>query len=249
MEERPANPEQEKTPAEVAGQSGGEVKEVATGSAVQAATVLGEAVSSIPLNVAEKGDKGEETDETSALKEWVELLVRAGVWALLIYVFLFQISVVDGDSMSPSFHPGDRLVIDKVTYRFSPIQRYDVVVFEAIDLGPLNKNRAPKDYIKRVIGLPGETVEIHGGAVWVNGKKLEDEFGLTYPTTTPDASMTRKFVEPEKHYFVLGDNRQWSKDSRVDRGQSLGFVPVKQIKGLVRLRFWPWKNWSWFGRQ
>jgi len=192
-----------------------------------------------------------EEDEQSALKDWIELLVRAGFWALLIYVFIFQISVVDGASMDPTFHHNDRLVIDKLTYRFTSVRRNDVIVFETIDVN--NRPRAPKDYIKRVIGLPGETVEIRGGAVYVDGKKLDENFGLTFPTGTHDPHMKRTFVVPPKHFFVLGDNRDYSKDSRISEvgfgsRQSLGFVPARQIRGLVRLRFWPWNSWTWFGR-
>src|SRR6185312_10238088 len=72
-------------------------------------------------------------DDESLLKEWVGLLCRAGIWALLIYLFIFQVSVVDGPSMYPTFHHGDRLVIDKLTYRFANVGRFDVIVFEAID--------------------------------------------------------------------------------------------------------------------
>jgi signal peptidase I len=188
----------------------------------------------------------EDEDEQSALKEWVGLLVRAGGWALLIYLLIFQVSIVEQESMTPTVLDGDKLVIDKLNYRVSPVSRYDVIVFEAVD--PNKEPRRPRDYIKRVIGLPGETVEIHGGAVWVNGKKLEEKFGPTYGSEREDPRERQTFVVPPHHYFVMGDNRLCSKDSRVQRRQSLGYVSARQIRGLVRLRFWPLKSWKWFGR-
>jgi signal peptidase I len=180
------------------------------------------------------------------LKEWVGLLVRAGIWALLIYLFIFQVSIVEGDSMNPTFHDGDKLVIDKLTYRVVSPGRLDVIVFETVD--PDKKPIRARDYIKRVIGLPGDTVAIHDGGVWINGTKLEDRFGPTYATSVRDREEARTFVVPPGHYFVMGDNRQFSKDSRVQEHQSLGFVDARQIKGLVRLRFWPWRSWTWFSR-
>jgi len=193
-----------------------------------------------------------EDEDRSALKEWVELLVRAGVWALLIYVFLFQISIVDGRSMETTFHHSDRLVIDKLTYRLGEIRRLDVIVFEAIDTR--SATRVPKDYIKRVIGLPGDTVEIHGGSIHVNGQKIEDAFGPTYANRFRDPSFKGVYKVPPKQYFVMGDNREDSKDSRVDDTsfmgrETLGFVPGRQIRGLVRLRFWPSDKWTWFSRK
>lgn len=195
----------------------------------------------------------EQDDGHSALKDWVELLVRAGIWALIIYIFLFQISIVEGESMMPTFRNGDRLVIDKLTYRFGSVHRGDVVVFEAVDVD--KRPRRPKDYIKRVIGLPGETVEIYDGAVWVNGAKVEDSFGPTFTDAFRDPKQKYQFVVPPHQYFVMGDNRDYSKDSRSDPvpghfgRQSLGFVHGRQIRGIVRLRFLPWRDWTWFSRQ
>ena len=189
---------------------------------------------------------GDDDAEQSALKEWVGLLVRAGIWALLIYLFIFQVSIVDGDSMKETFHHGDKLVIDKLTYRVSPVGRFDVIVFETVDA--LKEPRWPRDYIKRVIGLPGETVAIHDGGVWVNGQKLDDRFGPTYTNSAWDGHQAQTFEVPPGYYFVMGDNRGFSKDSRVEGRQSLGYAAAGQIKGLVRLRFWPWRDWTWFRR-
>ena len=192
--------------------------------------------------------------EESLLKEWVGLLVRAGFWALLIYLFIFQVSVVDGPSMLPTFQNGDRLVIDKLTYRFATIQRFDVIVFESIDREKLP--RMSRDYIKRIIGLPGERVEVHGGYVWVREsaggplKKLTEPYDPTYADTLPGFSDGQGFEVPPGHYFVMGDNRGGSKDSRIKglSHETLGFVSINQVKGVVRLRLWPWGRWTWFTR-
>lgn len=196
-------------------------------------------------------EKNNGADAEPALKEWVGLLVRAGFWALLIYLFIFQVSVVSGLSMQPNFVDNDKLLIDKVTYHFSPIKRFDVIVFEAVDWDkpPWQAN----DYIKRVIGLPGEKVVIRNGEIWITGPagtgKLEEQQFATRKLTRQNnarelgpAGLT--FVVPPGHYFVMGDNR-YSHDSR---SEGLGFVPEGQIKGLVRLRWWPWPRRVWFNR-
>jgi len=200
-----------------------------------------EEVTQAPKNTAR------DEDDESLLKEWVGLLIRAAIWALLIYLFIFQVSVVDGPSMYPTFHHGDRLVIDKLTYRFSKVSQFDVIVFEAIDHD--KSPRMTRDYIKRVIGLPGDTVAIHGGYVWVNGTKIEESFDPTRADTLPGFNEGQAFVVPPGYYFVMGDNRGQSKDSRVSLGgDTLGMVPGNQIKGIVRLRLWPWDRRKWFSR-
>jgi signal peptidase I len=201
---------------------------------------------------------GKDEEEEPLLKEWVGLLVRAGFWALLIYLFVFQVSLVDGSSMEPTFDNGDRLVIDKLTYRFTNPTRYDIIVFETIDRD--KQPRMARDYIKRVIGLPGEIVEFRSGAVWIKhsphgeAERLKEPFGLT--DADPIDGRPQSFLIPPGYYLVLGDNRGGSKDSRVKpaggypypRFESLGLVPVGQIKGVVRMRLWPFKRWTWFSR-
>jgi signal peptidase I len=178
-------------------------------------------------------------------KEWIELLVRAAMWALVIYLFIFQTSIVNGLSMSHSFQNEDKLVIDKLTYVFSPIRRHDVIVFEAIDLSAALKDRKPQDYLKRVIGLPGERVVIRRNKVEINGQVLKEVYLDLDQKTEIVTGGKDTFVVPEGHYFVLGDNRKASKDSRF---AEIGFVPVGQIRGLVRVRWWPWESFGWVER-
>ena len=112
---------------------------------------------------AEEGKRDQKPDAAdSALKEWAGLLIRAGVWAILIYQFIFQVSVVRGQSMQPNFHEGDKLLIDKLTYRFSNPRPGDVVVFEAM-VKERNGRYVHRDYIKRVIAGPDSVVKIYGG--------------------------------------------------------------------------------------
>ncbi len=181
--------------------------------------------------------------ELSAIQEWFELIGRAGFWALVLYLFVFQVSVVEGPSMQPNFQTADRLVIDKLTFKFTSIRRFDVIVFQAVENSRYQPNHESKDYIKRVIGLPGEHVRLKGNSAYINGTVLAETFefdkGFCY-YGLPD-----EFVVPPKHYFVMGDNRGDSKDSR---SPALGFVPESQIRGLARLRFMPLNRWTWFAR-
>jgi signal peptidase I len=144
--------------------------------------------------------------------------------------------------MHPTFHNNDKLVIDKLTYRFSSIRRFDVVVFETVDLDKPVIQRHVRDYIKRVVGLPGEKVTIRYGRVEIEGRPLREDFLPSSQSTQPQET----FVVPEGHYFVMGDNRLGSHDSR---SAGMGFVPAGQIKGLVRVRWWPWERAGWLSRE
>lgn len=160
-----------------------------------------------------------ETIEVAAISLAVVLVVRN----LLIQPFF-----VDGDSMVPNFHDGDYLLIDELTYRFREPERGEVIVFRP----PQNVNNY---YIKRIIGLPGETVEIQNGVISISNEKEPQGFSLEENylhnlKTAGDVTVELKAGE----YFVLGDNRYASYDSR-----QWGILPQKNIVGLVRLRVWP----------
>ena len=151
-------------------------------------------------------------------------VAKVVVAILLIWHFVAHPSVVKGQSMEPTFHNDDRLMVDLLTYRFTGIERGDIVVLK-------NPSKPNEDFIKRVIGLPGESVEIVNGEVRINGIALDEP----YLKSLERRSFKRATVPPA-HYFVLGDNRGLSKDSR---DPSVAWIPEDYIRGKIRLRFWP----------
>ncbi|HEY8486098.1 MAG TPA: signal peptidase I [Limnochordales bacterium] len=156
--------------------------------------------------------------------ETFKTLVGAAVLALLIMTFVARAFTVDGPSMLPTLHDGERLMVDKLSYRFREPQRGEIVVFRY----PANPR---EHFIKRVIGLPGDVVEIRGGHVYVNGVALEEPY-LTSPTWGQFGPVR----VPAGRYFVLGDNRNNSEDSRYPQ---VGFVPRALLEGRALWRFWP----------
>ncbi len=157
------------------------------------------------------------------LREIVETVLPAILIAVLINVFVGQATRVEGQSMEPNLYSDQRLVVEKVSYRFHGPQRFDIVVLEMPSQGD-------ELLIKRVIGLPGETVEIKEGQVYVNGEPLEEPF--TAEQTQP--GHYGQVTVPPLHVYVLGDNRDRSNDSR-----SFGPVPISSIVGRAWLSYWP----------
>lgn len=138
-----------------------------------------------------------------------------------IHVFVIQVSIVRGNSMEPALHDGDRLVVDRVTYNLASVGRGDVVV--------LRYPRNPDvDFVKRVVAVPGDRVAMRAGVLFVNGETADD-YGCI-----PDRESMDEIVVPQREFFVLGDNRPISCDSR-----EFGLVAEHLIKGRVRARFWP----------
>lgn len=168
-----------------------------------------------------------------AWREYAETIVGAVIMALLIMTFVARAFTVDGPSMMPTLHHGERLLVDKLTYRFAEPQRGDIVVF-----------RYPSDprqhFIKRLIGLPGDTVEVRDGRVLVNGVALEENYVLQ-----PPLGRYGPRTVPEGAYFVLGDNRNNSEDSRDPR---VGFVPRDHLVGRALWRYWPPRRMLVFAR-
>lgn len=155
-------------------------------------------------------------------RPFVSVTVRGTLALLLLYGLLFNFSVVRGSSMSPSIFDGDRILIDHFSYLFSEVRRGDIVVMQY----PLD----PKlDYIKRVVGVPGDVVLIEKGQVFVNGTRLQEDY-----VDVPDLRGRVHTVVSPEHFFVLGDNRCHSSDSR-----EFGQVPAKNLLGKVDLRVWP----------
>jgi len=149
-------------------------------------------------------------------------LVAGGAVMLILHLFVVQVSIVKGHSMEPSLHDGDRLVVDRITYAMAEVDRFDLIV--------LRYPRDPSiDFVKRVVALPGEVVAIADGELFVNGEPV----GMPCRVVHDHAEMAPVQVPPDA-YFVLGDNRPISCDSR-----SFGLVPEELIRGRVRVRFWP----------
>ena len=153
------------------------------------------------------------------------LIVIAAMFLIIKYVG--QRTVVMGHSMEPTLQDSDNLITDKITYRFRDPKRFDIIVF------PFKDNRATL-LIKRIVGMPGETVQVIDGNVSVNGYVLEDYYGnavMTDPGLAADPVVLK-----EDEYFVLGDNRNNSTDSRFE---SVGNIHRSEIIGRAWLRVWP----------
>jgi signal peptidase I len=191
-------------------------------------------VTAVPLTA---GAKSETADSDSAnsrsiplhslrneIRVWTrDLLIAIGL-ALVIIVFLYQPVKVEGTSMAPLLSDQERIFINKFVYRFEPIERGDVVVFWY----PLDHS---KSFIKRVVGLPGESVEIRQGAVYVNGKVVPEPY---VPPQYEDLSDFGPVRVPPDSYFVMGDHRISSNDSRV-----FGPVASRFIYGRAVFAYWP----------
>jgi signal peptidase I len=158
------------------------------------------------------------------LRSWGRDLVIALSLAVVIIIFFYQPVKVEGTSMTPSISDQERIFINKFVYRFEPIERGDVVVFWY----PLDRT---KSFIKRVVGLPGDTVEIQGGHVFVNGKGLEEPY---VPPGAMDLGNLSATKVPPDEYFVMGDHRISSNDSRI-----FGPVPRQFIYGKAVFAYWP----------
>lgn len=161
---------------------------------------------------------------------WVEGSKTIGLSILLalgIRTFVAEARYIPSGSMLPTLQIDDRLIIDKVGYRFDTPERGDIVVFEPTD--ELRRQNFKDAFIKRVIGLPGEAVEVREGKVFVDNKPLQE----AYTFDPPDYQWGPQRV-PEDHYLVLGDNRNNSYDSHY-----WGFVPREKIIGRAVVRIWP----------
>jgi signal peptidase I len=158
------------------------------------------------------------------LRSWGRDLVIALSLAVVIIIFFYQPGQVEGTSMTPMISDQERIFINKFIYRFEPISRGDIVVFWY----PLDRS---KSFIKRVVGLPEDTVEIRDGQVYVNGKLLPEPYVPEQSADSGNFSQTRI---PRDEYFVMGDHRSSSNDSRI-----FGPVPRKFIYGKAVFAYWP----------
>src|SRR3989344_6035735 len=153
---------------------------------------------------------------------------------LVVYLLLVQPDQVNGLSMFPTYNNGDYLLTDKISYRFGSPQRGDVVVFHAPEAAQCPEGTGC-DFIKRVVGVPGETVEVRDNTIWINGEKLPESYIPPENYTRPGAFTDgRSVMLGPDEYFVSGDNRPHSSDSR-----SWGPITINEIVGKAFFRYWP----------
>lgn len=165
---------------------------------------------------------------------WLKAIVVALVIAFVIRTFIFVPVIVEGESMMPTLHNADRMIVSKISNYVGELDRGDIVVFHATE---------SKDYIKRVIAIPGDTLEYRDDVLYINGEAVEEPYLDEFRTQMNGFPLTENFtleqvtgesVVPEDSYFVMGDNRQNSKDSR-----EIGFVSKEEIVGKTNFIFWP----------
>ena len=166
--------------------------------------------------------------------EWIKVLFIAIVLAFIVRAFVFTPIVVDGASMEPTLQDRDRMVVTKI----GEPKRFDIIVFHATE---------NKDYIKRVIGLPGDSIEYKDDILYINGKSYDEPYLEKSKQEVMGGPLTRSFtlrdtpvgsdVVPEGHLFVMGDNRRNSKDSR-----QIGAIPIEKVVGTTNIVFYPFEK-------
>lgn len=182
-------------------------------------------------------DRQEEIEEEkpNVMRELLGMLVYVGIVlaiTFLIITFVGQRTHVSGESMENTLDDGDQLIVDKLTYRFHDPERFDIIVFPF-------RYKDNTYYIKRIIGLPGETVQIVDGEIYINGELLEESYGRE---VMQDAGLAAEPITlGDDEYFVLGDNRNYSSDSR---DPSVALIHRKEIIGRAWVRIWPLRSFG-----
>ena len=200
----------------------------------------------------------------SVFREYFEALLWAVVLALVIRTFVVQAFKIPSGSMKPTLLVGDHLLVSKSSYGIKlPFSEKVVIPIGQPERGDIVVFRFPedrdKDFIKRVIGLPGETLEVRNKQVYINGKPLDDPWGrysdrVILPPGIQPRDNFGPVTVPADQYFVMGDNRDQSYDSRFWLGGKGGFVPIQDILGRAVVIFWSWEGdtfgvrWSRLGR-
>lgn len=172
---------------------------------------------------------------------WIKAIGLAIIFTIGIRYFIFSPVAVEGASMMPTFEDGDKVIVNKVGPKISDYQRFDVIVFKAAS--------EEKNYIKRIIGLPGDHIAYKDDVLYINGKAYEEPYLTKYKEAlldkgdfTYDFTLDEQLGEmtvPEGHFFVLGDNRRGSIDSR---DQTVGFVAQDKILGTAGFVLWPFNR-------
>ncbi len=163
------------------------------------------------------------------LIDFIQTLVVFGAIFAILYLFVAQFHKVSGNSMFPTYHNGDFLVTEKITYRFGGAKRGDVIILK-------NPRDESQDFIKRVIALPGDTIKIEADSVYINDKLLDEPYLSSGTPTHAGAFLTEGVAVKagSNQYFVLGDNRNHSSDSR-----EWGPITKEEIIGRAFFRYWP----------
>lgn len=161
--------------------------------------------------------------------DWLKSMIIAIIIALFIHNFIFATSIVEGDSMEPTLEDGERLIFNKLIYFLDEPERGDIIIIRHAD----------KNYVKRIIALPGETIEIRNSELYIDGERYIETFlSEEYSKKTGEFGPIRV---PHDSYFVMGDNRAISKDSR----NGLGYIRRDEIIGRSELIIYPFTEWGW----
>lgn len=198
----------------------------------------GEQIQTKPLNETPSATPHKQNSSWKTVREWIQVIVIALVISLPIRFFVAEPFVVNGASMDPTFATGQFLIVDRLTYRFEKPERGDVIIFQY-----------PGDpsvyYIKRVIGLPGETVKIEDGRVFVStGSSTPVELSEPYIAPIHESHDNMSITLDGDHYFVMGDNRAESSDSRAWGPLAAHFIvgrPIVRLLPLTQLSAFPGK--------
>lgn len=178
-------------------------------------------------------------EKGSIFLDWLKAAALGIILFFLVNTFLFSSYEVEGKSMEPTLEDGDRLVVNKIGYQISDMNRFDVIVFHGGN---------EEDYVKRVIGLPGDQIRYENDQLFINGKKYDEPYLNQYKNPLIGQKLTGDFVlsdltgveiVPENRLFVMGDNRLESLDSR-----HFGFVSIKDVVGKVEVRYWPLEKFN-----
>jgi len=191
-------------------------------------------------------EKAERIKRKSTFREYAEAAAIAILLALFIRAFVVQAFKIPSGSMEPTLLVGDHILVNKFIYGIKlpylqttliPIsepQRGDIIVF----IYPEDKS---KDFIKRVVGTPGDRIQMQDKQILVNGQPFDDKYGYYDERAGNTSRSFGPVVVPKDHYFVMGDNRDHSMDSRF-----WGFVPSEAVKGKAFIIYWSWPNWQRF---